>query len=77
MTDNERVDAILVYIGGNRVSAIKAVREVTGLGIAEAKHLIEHVPQKIRENVSREEGEALKRRFDEVDCWLRLDDRES
>lgn len=77
MTDNERVDAILVYIGGNRVSAIKLVREVTGLGTAEAKHLIENVPQKVRENVTREEGESLRSRFEDVECWLRLDNRKS
>jgi large subunit ribosomal protein L7/L12 len=53
-------DVILTAPGGNKVSAIKAVRSATGLGLKEAKALVEAAPTPVKEAVSKEEAEALK-----------------
>jgi large subunit ribosomal protein L7/L12 len=53
-------DVILAAAGGNKVAAIKAVRGATGLGLKEAKALVEAAPTPIKEAVSKEEAEALK-----------------
>ena len=53
-------DVILAAAGGNKVAAIKAVRGATGLGLKEAKALVESAPAPIKEAVSKEEAEALK-----------------
>lgn len=66
--ENERVDAILASIGDweRKIHILKLVREVTGLGTAEAKHFIENLPQTVKRDLSRDEGDGLKRRFDQV-----------
>jgi large subunit ribosomal protein L7/L12 len=53
-------DVILTAAGANKVSAIKAVRGATGLGLKEAKALVEAAPTPVKEAVSKEEAEALK-----------------
>lgn len=55
-------DVILAAAGGNKVAAIKAVRGATGLGLKEAKALVESAPAPIKEGVSKEEAEALDRK---------------
>jgi large subunit ribosomal protein L7/L12 len=52
-------DVILTGAGANKVSAIKAVRSATGLGLKEAKALVEAAPTPVKEGVSKEEAEAL------------------
>ncbi|WP_462157007.1 50S ribosomal protein L7/L12 [Pseudoalteromonas sp. GB56] len=59
-------DVILAAAGGNKVAAIKAVRGATGLGLKEAKALVESAPAPIKEGVSKEEAEALKKNLEEA-----------
>lgn len=62
--EDERFDVILIDVGSNKISVLKVVRETLGLGTAEAKHFIENVPQAVKENLTREEAEALESRLD-------------
>ena len=58
--------AVLTDIGANKINVIKVVREVTSLGLKEAKDLVESAPKPIKEGVSKDESEAIKKKFDEV-----------
>ena len=57
---------ILTAIGANKINVIKAVREVTSLGLKEAKDLVDGAPKAIKEGVSKEEAETIKRKLTEV-----------
>lgn len=59
-------DVILTDVGGNKINVIKVVREVTSLGLKEAKDLVEGAPKPIKEGVSKDEAAAIKKKFDEV-----------
>jgi len=59
-------DVVLESFGGNKVAVIKAVRGATGLGLKEAKALVEGAPAPIKEAVSKEEAEALKKDLEEA-----------
>ncbi len=59
-------DVTLKEIGANKIAVIKAVRTATGLGLKEAKDLVESAPAKIKEGVSKEDAEALKKAFEEA-----------
>ncbi|GAB7218749.1 50S ribosomal protein L7/L12 [Vibrio inusitatus NBRC 102082] len=59
-------DVVLTAIGGNKVSVIKAVRGATGLGLKEAKALVDGAPAPLKEAVSKEEAEALKATLEEA-----------
>lgn len=59
-------DVTLKEVGGNKIAVIKAVRTATGLGLKEAKDLVESAPAKIKEGVSKEDAEALKKSFEEA-----------
>jgi large subunit ribosomal protein L7/L12 len=57
---------VLKEIGANKINVIKAVREVTSLGLKEAKDLVEAAPTNIKEGVSKEEAETIRKKFDEA-----------
>jgi len=57
---------ILTAAGANKINVIKAVREVTSLGLKEAKDLVDGAPKPIKENVSKEEAENIKKKFTEA-----------
>jgi large subunit ribosomal protein L7/L12 len=57
---------ILTGAGANKINVIKAVREVTSLGLKEAKDLVDGAPKPIKENVSKEEAETIKKKFTEA-----------
>ena len=57
---------VLTGIGGNKINVIKTVREVTSLGLKEAKDLVDSVPKPIKEGVTKEEAETLKKKFTEA-----------
>ena len=57
---------ILKDAGANKISTIKAVREVTSLGLKEAKDLVDGAPKPIKENATKEEAEAIKKKFEGV-----------
>ena len=54
----------LTEVGGNKIAVIKVVREVTGLGLKEAKELVDGAPKAIKENVSKEEAESIKEKVE-------------
>jgi large subunit ribosomal protein L7/L12 len=59
-------NVILVSAGAKRIQTIKAVRELTGLGLKEAKALVDEVPGSLKEAVSKEEAEAIKAKIEEA-----------
>jgi large subunit ribosomal protein L7/L12 len=65
-------DVILAAAGANKVAAIKAVRGATGLGLKEAKALVESAPAPIKEAVSKEEAEALKKDLEEAGAQVEI-----
>lgn len=65
-------DVILAAAGGNKVAAIKAVRGATGLGLKEAKGLVESAPVAVKEAVSKEEAEELKAQLEEAGATVEI-----
>jgi len=57
---------ILKDFGANKINTIKAVREVTSLGLKEAKDLVDGAPKPLKENISKEDAEAIKKKFEGV-----------
>jgi large subunit ribosomal protein L7/L12 len=57
---------ILKDAGANKINTIKAVREVTALGLKEAKDLVDGAPKPLKENISKDDAEAIKKKFDGV-----------
>jgi large subunit ribosomal protein L7/L12 len=57
---------ILKDFGANKINTIKAVREVTSLGLKEAKDLVDGAPKAIKENATKDEAEAIKKKFDGI-----------
>ena len=58
--------AILTEVGANKINVIKVVREVTSLGLKEAKDLVESAPKPIKEGVTKDEAAAIKKKFEDV-----------
>jgi large subunit ribosomal protein L7/L12 len=56
----------LTEVGGNKINVIKVVREVTSLGLKEAKDLVESAPKSIKEGVPKDEANAIKKKFEDV-----------
>ena len=65
-------DVVLKDVGANKIQVIKVVRDVTGLGLKEAKELVDGAPKTVKENVSKEEAEDLKAKFTEVGAVIEL-----
>ena len=65
-------DVILASFGGNKLGVIKAVREITGLGLKEAKDLVEGAPKAIKEGVSKEESENLKKALEDAGATVEI-----
>ena len=65
-------DVVMTEFGAEKIKVIKEVRAITGLGLAEAKALVEGVPAKIKEAVSKEDGEALKAQLEGVGAKVEL-----
>lgn len=63
---------ILAGAGSNKIATIKAVREVTSLGLKEAKDLVDNAPKPIKENVSKEEAETLKKKLTEAGAQVEV-----
>jgi large subunit ribosomal protein L7/L12 len=58
--------ATLTEVGANKINVIKVVREVTSLGLKEAKDLVEGAPKPIKEGIPKDEAEAIKKKFEDV-----------
>jgi len=65
-------DVILASFGGNKLGVIKAVREITGLGLKEAKEMVEGAPKAVKEGVSKDEAESLKKALEEAGATVEL-----
>lgn len=63
---------ILTASGASKINVIKAVREVTSLGLKEAKDLVDNAPKPIKENVSKQEAEDLKKKFTEAGATVEV-----
>ena len=65
-------DVVMTSFGAEKIKVIKEVRGITGLGLAEAKKLVEEVPAKIKEAVSKDEAEAIKEKLTAVGATVEL-----
>lgn len=65
-------NVILSAVGEKKINVIKAVREVTNLGLKEAKDLVEGAPKPIKEGVSKEEAGAIKKKFEEAGATVEI-----
>ena len=65
-------NVVLAEAGANKVSVIKAVREITGLGLKEAKDMVDGAPKAIKEAVSKEEAEAAQKKLEEAGAKVEL-----
>ena len=65
-------DVELTEVGAEKVKVIKAVREITGLGLKEAKDVVDNAPKTLKEGVSKEEAEAMKKKIEEVGAKVTL-----
>ena len=65
-------DVVLTSFGSSKVPVIKAVREVTGLGLKEAKDLVESAPTTVKEGLPNDEAEALKKKLEEVGATVEI-----
>jgi large subunit ribosomal protein L7/L12 len=65
-------DLILASFGSSKVPVIKAVREITGLGLKEAKDLVEGVPANVKEGIPADEAEELKKKLEEVGATVEI-----
>ena len=63
---------VLTAAGANKINVIKAVREVTSLGLKEAKDLVDGAPKPIKENISKEEAETIKKKFTEAGATVEV-----
>ena len=65
-------DVVMTSFGAEKIKVIKEVRGITGLGLAEAKAMVEGIPAKIKEQVSKEEAEELKAKLEAVGATVEL-----
>jgi large subunit ribosomal protein L7/L12 len=65
-------NVILTAVGSNKINVIKAVREVTSLGLKEAKDLVDGAPKPIKEGVNKDEAEAIKKKFAEAGATVEV-----
>lgn len=65
-------DVILNSVGDKKINVIKVVREVTSLGLKEAKELVEAAPTKVKEGVSKDEAESVKAKFEEAGAQVEI-----
>ena len=65
-------DVVLVEHGANKIGVIKVVREITGLGLKEAKELVDGAPKTVKEGVAKEEAEEMKKKIEEAGAVVEL-----
>src|SRR4030081_694251 len=68
---------VLKDVGANKINVIKAVREVTALGLKEAKDLVDGAPKNVKEGVSKEEAETIKKKFTDAGATVEVKGRRS
>ncbi len=65
-------DAVLTEVGPNKINVIKVVRELTGLGLKEAKAVVDEAPKAVKEGVSREEADSVAKKLEEVGAKVQV-----
>ncbi len=70
--EQDAFDAVLTEVGPNKILVIKAVRELTGLGLKEAKDLVDAAPKAVREGATKEEAEAAKEKLAEAGASVEI-----
>ena len=65
-------NVVLTDVGANKINVIKAVREVTSLGLKEAKDLVEAAPKAVKEGVPKDEAQAIRKKFEEVGAKVEI-----
>ena len=70
--EKSEFDVVLANAGAEKIKVIKAVREITGLGLAEAKALVDGAPKTLKEAVSKDEAEEIKNKLTEVGATVEL-----
>ncbi|HUU31621.1 MAG TPA: 50S ribosomal protein L7/L12 [Phycisphaerae bacterium] len=70
--EKDTFDVVLVSVGDKKIPVIKVVREITSLGLKEAKDLVEGAPKAVREGVAKKEAEDLKKKLEEVGAKVEL-----
>ena len=70
--EKSEFDVVLKDIGANKISVIKAVRELTPLGLKEAKDLVEGAPQAVKEGIPKDEAEAIVKKFEDAGAKAEL-----
>jgi large subunit ribosomal protein L7/L12 len=63
---------VLTDVGGNKINVIKAVREVTSLGLKEAKDLVDGAPKTVKEGINKDEAAAIKKKFEEAGAKVEI-----
>ena len=70
--EKDEFDVVLASFGDNKVAVIKAVRGITGLGLKEAKEMVEGAPSPVKEGASKDEAEELKKQLEEAGATVEL-----
>ena len=70
--EKDSFDVVLESAGDNKINVIKAVREITGLGLKEAKDLVEGAPKPLKEGVAKADAEAMKKKLEEAGAKVGL-----
>ena len=63
---------VLAEVGANKIAVIKVVREITGLGLKEAKELVDGAPKPVKENVSKDEADSIKAKLEEAGAKVEI-----
>ena len=66
------VSVILASAGANKINVLKAVREITSLGLKEAKDLVDNAPKAVKEGIKKEEAEAIKKQLEELGATVEI-----
>ncbi|NLW55356.1 MAG: 50S ribosomal protein L7/L12 [Firmicutes bacterium] len=70
--EKSEFDVVLASVGDKKINVIKVVREITGLGLKEAKELVDNAPKPVKEGVSKEEAEEVKAKLEEAGATVEL-----
>ena len=65
-------DVIMTSFGANKISVIKAIREITGLGLKEAKDMVEGVPANVKEGIAKDDAESVKKKLEEAGATVEV-----
>ena len=66
------VSVVLASAGANKIAVLKEVRAITGLGLKEAKDLVDNAPKAIKENIKKDEAEAIKKQLEEAGATIEI-----